>query len=415
MKDQKIWDKPTASCRNPLKRFDKFEMPVDEKYVPVNNYNTKEKKLIETALEIIQMRKKNKDLVGKTETIVDILEQKKEMFLVTMTHGIIEKEIRNLKDQADQRDRALKESNDILKQDIADFDRFQEDEKIETKKKEESFEKQVQIRLVKEQEIKNKLIIFNSLKAEKSRNEENISSYEKYKKFLNQLLPEEWINQQQQRKEKSLEALKAKMYGQWVATQDRKTNEAKLKADFEVYFSRLRESGESEEIEEILNNDEMYFKEPHELIEYFNNLEEANLFCIQNVQIADQKLQELVVKSEERKKELAAKCQAQLDQKKALEKQLSDLENQVKALRRKREQNSVLDEKDNKDIKSAIAAEYQGMKEQMTVTYLPEIEHNAEALALLSGIEICMERLWEKLRECYLENPKAVKNIVHIP
>lgn len=28
----------------------------------------------------------------------------------------------------------------------------------------------------------------------------------------------------------------------------------------------------------------MYFKEAHELIEYFNNLEEANLFCIQNVQ-----------------------------------------------------------------------------------------------------------------------------------
>lgn len=52
-------------------------MPIDEKYVPVNNFNTKEKKIIETALQIIQMRKKNKDLVGKNETIVDILEQKK--------------------------------------------------------------------------------------------------------------------------------------------------------------------------------------------------------------------------------------------------------------------------------------------------------------------------------------------------
>ena len=42
-------------------------------------------------MEIIQNRKKNKDLMLKNETIVDILEQKKEMFLVTMTHGIIEK------------------------------------------------------------------------------------------------------------------------------------------------------------------------------------------------------------------------------------------------------------------------------------------------------------------------------------
>ena len=40
-------------------------------------------------MEIIQHRKKNKDMMIKNETIVDILEQKKEMFLVTMTHGII--------------------------------------------------------------------------------------------------------------------------------------------------------------------------------------------------------------------------------------------------------------------------------------------------------------------------------------
>lgn len=67
------------------------------------------------------MRKKNKDLIGKNETIVDILEQKKEMFLVTMTHGIIEKQIKNLKDQADKREKALLQSNEILTQDIEDF------------------------------------------------------------------------------------------------------------------------------------------------------------------------------------------------------------------------------------------------------------------------------------------------------
>lgn len=49
-KDQKIWDKATSSCRNPLKRFDKFETAVDDKYVPVNSFNNKEKKLIENAL-----------------------------------------------------------------------------------------------------------------------------------------------------------------------------------------------------------------------------------------------------------------------------------------------------------------------------------------------------------------------------
>lgn len=76
-RDQKIWDKTTSSCRNPLKRFDKFETAIDDKYVPINSFNNKDKKLIENAMEIINMRKKNKDLASKNETIVDILEQKK--------------------------------------------------------------------------------------------------------------------------------------------------------------------------------------------------------------------------------------------------------------------------------------------------------------------------------------------------
>lgn len=67
------------------------------------------------------MRKKNKDLVGKNETIVEILEQKKEMFLVTMTHGIIEKEIDNLTSQTEERAKALLESNQILERDKEDF------------------------------------------------------------------------------------------------------------------------------------------------------------------------------------------------------------------------------------------------------------------------------------------------------
>ena len=55
------------------------------------------------------------------------------MFLVTMTHQIIDKEITNLKEQAHDTDNALKESNQILEQDIKDFDQYQEKYKAETK------------------------------------------------------------------------------------------------------------------------------------------------------------------------------------------------------------------------------------------------------------------------------------------
>ena len=55
------------------------------------------------------------------------------------------------------------------------------------------------------------------------------------------------------------------------------------------------EIGENEEMEEVLYNEEMYFKEPHEMIEFFNNLQETNLFCIQNAQYSEEKYQELKI------------------------------------------------------------------------------------------------------------------------
>lgn len=57
------------------------------------------------------------------------------------------------------------------------------------------------------------------------------------------------------------------------------------------------DSGENKELEEALYDEEMYFKEPHEMIEFFNNLEETNLFCIQNAQYAEEKYQELKIQS----------------------------------------------------------------------------------------------------------------------
>lgn len=53
-----------------------------------------------------------------------------------------------------------------------------------------------------------------------------------------------------------------------------------------------------------------------------------------------------------------------------------ELENQIKMLKKKKDQNNMIDEKNSKDIKSMIATEYQNMKETMHF-YLPELEHNA--------------------------------------
>lgn len=96
-----------------------------------------------------------------------------------------------------------------------------------------------------------------------------------------------------------------------------------------------------------------------------------------------------------------------------MDRQLSEVDTQIRTLKKKKEQNnSNINEKDNKDIKSAIETEYLGMKEMMP-SLMPEIENNsASALTLLGGIETCMEKLLERLLEASIDHPKLIKEIV---
>ncbi len=95
----------------------------------------------------------------------------------------------------------------------------------------------------------------------------------------------------------------------------------------------------------------MYFNQPHEMIEFFNNLEETNLFCIQNAQYSEEKYQELKIQSEEKKNELKLKYESLQEHKNALEKQFNELKSQIEKLKKKKEQNFSLDEKDTSNIK----------------------------------------------------------------
>lgn len=94
-------------------------------------------------------------------------------------------------------------------------------------------------------------------------------------------------------------------------------------------------------------------------------------------------------------------------------KQLADIDSQTQALLKKKEQNnSNINERDNKDIKLLIETEYLAVKEYMP-NLIPEGENNT-ALVLLSYMETYMERLLEKLIEASMEHPKQIKDIVKI-
>lgn len=90
----RIWEKNTSNTQNPLPQFKNFEAQINDKHVTRTAYSQMNKRAISAALDIIKQRQKQKELGDtKKETVQDVLEQKKEMFLVTMTHGIISEEV----------------------------------------------------------------------------------------------------------------------------------------------------------------------------------------------------------------------------------------------------------------------------------------------------------------------------------
>lgn len=97
-----------------------------------------------------------------------------------------------------------------------EFETYQEKYKEDTKKAEEEFENQVQERKKKEQEIKSKQIIVNSLRTEQGRNQDNIVAYQKYKVSLDQLLPKEWVEQKEQRRKARILELREQYYRRWL-------------------------------------------------------------------------------------------------------------------------------------------------------------------------------------------------------
>lgn len=110
----KIWDKKTASTKNPLRSFKNFGVAdgFEEKDSRIGAREiAEEETLLKQAMDIVNERKKERDNLRdqtrKRETIRDVVDQKKDIFLVTMTTEIIKKERENLKNKIRQKNEAL--------------------------------------------------------------------------------------------------------------------------------------------------------------------------------------------------------------------------------------------------------------------------------------------------------------------
>jgi membrane-bound inhibitor of C-type lysozyme len=288
----KIWDKQTASMSNPLRSFKHHVAPNSEAAVSekegkkkdkYQSYSERERLLITQAIDTINVRRKERENLKnqsrKKETMSDVVEQKKEIFLVTMTTQIVKEERKKLIEMANEKNNALDESDKMLILDNENFKKFGDETKLGTQTKMDEATKEAHERATKVREIKFIQQQLTSLRADNNKMEENASTYKDLKKFLEMLTPNEFMDQ----KSKKLQEIIADERQTFIS--DRQTGSgAKLQDELNTEFDEALDRNEIEAVEDFEDNYPLYFNDPDDVIDIFTDLEENNLYLVQATQ-----------------------------------------------------------------------------------------------------------------------------------
>lgn len=303
----------------------------------------------------------SRDRRKEKENMSDFIAKKREMFLVQMSLDTKRAEIKKLEERAQQREEALRKSEQMLEEDALRFDQFLKDNDQKAVQAIKKAELETKAKAEKVQEIKKLNAQITTIKSEMSKFEEQLEDCRKYKNFLDKLTPVEWFEEQEeakrQRKEAKRQAKKkvkkeerlpqvaeeaaASMKGLIEednkkkgrrTRREREADEAAEKERIEAAITAAvaaaekaidleeEEDVEEEEEEQQQRDEPMHFNEPQQLLDIFTALEESNLFLIQNSQETEEALEELKAKLSETQTRMegeSAGLKAQIDALKA--------------------------------------------------------------------------------------------------
>mmetsp|Transcript_62189 Transcript_62189/g.71288 ORF Transcript_62189/g.71288 Transcript_62189/m.71288 type:complete len:543 (-) Transcript_62189:251-1879(-) len=369
-KNLKIWDKKTSSCRSQLKR------PKDSDILPAtieenveDSFPMKQRGIIAQAMDIVNQRKSQpKD--HKKENVMEFVEQKKEMFLVEMSLGIIGDEIQKLKDQSDKNKMALKRSHQTLKKDKDRFMKHLEDNKSNTDEATRQAEQEAKRKKEKEQRIKELNQKITAMKTEINRNEDMLNALGGYKSFLDCLTDEEFLKEREHKLKRKIE--ESKRY--YIGGENNSRRIAELEAEFDKILKEGEfpdlESDEEEEEEDFHHNERegrmsivtgvgntsdkeskkskkgMFFQRPEQLPAIFADLEEKNLFLIQMTQEVAHNNEELLQVLNEEKQNQGSNVQNKLETKLGLEAKLQQITTHIRELEEQLAKNKTEDVQD---------------------------------------------------------------------
>ena len=300
------------------------------------------------------------------ENMTDFIEKKRQMFLVQMSLDTKRAEIRKLEEQAQQREEALRNSEQMLEADAHRFESFLKKNDQQAVQAIKHAETETKAKQDKVQEIKKLTAQIAAVNSETTKYAESLDECQSYKKFLDDLTPQEWIKEQYELHEK--ENQNKRLARQQARQQARKNQDRQVEdelkaeieamrakaprsdtvkkmiqqkeADFEVEKERRAKEREREDAADkswdpdggVKWEPPMYFTKPQQLLDIFAALEERNLFLIQNSQETEEQLEELKQKLEMTKEKMSEETELLNSQINSLKAQIAAEEAKAGAL-----------------------------------------------------------------------------------
>lgn len=281
------------------------------------------------------------------EDMNEFIKKKREIFLVQMSLDTKRSEIKNLEERARKREEAIKKSEQMLDEDNERFDNFIKENDANVSNAIKRADQQAKAKAEKEQEGKRLKASIQAVGSELSKYDEQLQDCHAYKRFLDELTPPEWFKEQRRK------------------------------------LGIAEDGSEDEHVEEM----PMYFTKPQQLFDTFAELEEQNLFLIQNSQETEEALEELKSKLKERKDEMEPQSRSLEEQKQELEHAIEEENKRAESLAQLSQQTYASSSNDD----SSLDALSNKVKEVYIKCGFVH-DNSIDTLQMLTNIEQMMEQ-----------------------
>ena len=279
---------------------------------------------------------------GEPLCMAEFLAKKKEMFYTQLSLDVKREEIQKLQTKATQKEEALKSSEQKLEEDAIRFDTFLKENDKRAHDAVKEAEKATKLKNDKVQEIKRLNQSIQSVTAEISKQREQLDDCLRYREFLDGLTPTEHFAEQARLKTERQQERRGRRIAKREEAEEvirRDAYEHELSIAQAQLASPKRSSRSKKKVapanspqkvppppevdpadfddEPLTSSDEecpLFFREPRQLLDVFEALEEQNLFLIQNCQETERQVEELKQQSSSTKNDTLVKSEAQKKQ-----------------------------------------------------------------------------------------------------